>query len=601
MTTTAFLEFVNAEYHRLHLAYESLYWDSYMGTKKVGKQKDTALAALDAFRGSREHKATAEALASKAKGVTRDRLLTWVRFFEQYQVPKEAAVLRATISALETEILTKRANLGQGYIDPKTKTFVPASMLKMMSMIGTYPDEAVRKACFEAREKFALACLPEYVTLVALRNEFAQLLGYDDFYDYKLRHIDNMSKAELFGIFDQIAAAAKSDLTAIREKEKSLPGLRKPWNFLYLTSGSFTTEEDQYHPFIAAVPRWLRSFQQMGIDFAGGVLQLDLVERKGKYNNGFCHWPSLVRYEGKKRLPGSANFTCNVVPGQVGSGELAYKTLFHEGGHAAHFLNVTQRDICLNHEYAPRTAAWAETQSMFIDTIFSSYEWKSRYAENLSGEIYPLDLVVRKAKATELLQTRDIMSIVFLAMFERQVYELKKPTAEKIVQVAKRVYREVFDQSVDSLRALNTPHIYSWDSACAYHGYGLARVALYQWRDYFYQKYGAIVDNKAIGREMKTAWSWGSRYDFKTAVQKVTGQKLSPKALIKHVTQSPEAKIREAKKYAGVPIVAKISSKKLDVTISLVHGNKVIADSTQGIDTMVATYARWYQKHIPRR
>ena len=69
--------------------------------------------------------------------------------------------------------------------------------------------------------------------------------------------------------------------------------------------------------------------------------------------------------------------------GQVGSGYNTGNTLFHEGGHAAHFLGMDERDVCLNTEYPAMSTAWAETQSMFLDTLFSSIEWKKRYAKNL--------------------------------------------------------------------------------------------------------------------------------------------------------------------------------------------------------------------------
>lgn len=188
------------------------------------------------------------------------------------------------------------------------------------------------------------------------------------------------------------------------------------------------------------------------------------------------------------------------------------------------------------------------------------------------------------------------MSIVFLATFERQVYELKKPTAEKILKIAKAVYKETFDQSEDSLRALNTPHIYSWESACSYHGYGLAEVALHQWREYFHQKYGYIVDNPQVGKEMIAAWSWGSLYDFKTSVKLVTGKKLSAKALIKHITRTPNGAIADSKKRMAARAVAKTKAAKLNATIELVHGKKQIANSEHGVAEMGEMYKKWYQR-----
>ncbi len=598
-TATAFLEKLNHDYATLHTRYESLFWDSYMGNKSVSKEKDSAQAKLDAFRSSETLLAQTKELFSTAKNQNlRNRLLVWVRFFEQYQMPAEAKKLKSTIDSLESTIQQKRAVQKEGYIDPKSKQFVPASVLKMRTLMRTHEDKKIRKACFDATEKLALSNIKEYVELVTLRNQFAQLLGYTDFYDYKLQHEDKMTKDELFSLFDDIAQKTTGHFAKIRTLAKQIPGLRKPWNFAYKMTGDFTKEEDPYFQFDQAVQRWGRSFSELGIQFQGGSLKLDLLDRAGKYNNGFCHWPELVRYEKGKRLPASANFTCTVVPDQVGSGFTGYNTLFHEGGHAAHLLNTTQKEVCLNHEYAPMTAAWAETHSMFIDTLFASPEWKVRYAKNTQGEAYPFELFARKEKALNLLKPTRILGIVFVCQFEREVYELKKPTAENIIKLAKKNYRRFFDQDGDSLWALQIPHIYSWESSCAYHGYGLAEVALAQWREYFYQKYGSIVDNKNIGKEMAVTWKWGSSKNFKESVKEATGKKLSSKAIIQEINLPPEKVINRAKKRIAFLEKKRISNKPINLQahITMVHGTKKITTNQHSFEQMADTYSKWVVK-----
>ena len=66
-------------------------------------------------------------------------------------------------------------------------------------------------------------------------------------------------------------------------------------------------------------------------------------------------------------VPAAINFTSEAKPDQVGSGIRAINTLFHEGGHAAHFANVVQNSPCFSQEYPPTSMAYAETQSMFCD------------------------------------------------------------------------------------------------------------------------------------------------------------------------------------------------------------------------------------------
>ncbi len=148
-------------------------------------------------------------------------------------------------------------------------------------------------------------------------------------------------------------------------------------------AGDFTKEEDQYFPLGDVIRPWAETFTALGINYQGAKMKLDLLERKGKYNNGFCHQPMPTHYDSNgQKITGTTNFTCTAIPGQLGSGSLTGNTLFHEGGHAAHFSNMEQQDMILNTEYAPMGVAWAETQSMFCDTIFSSIERRTRYAKN---------------------------------------------------------------------------------------------------------------------------------------------------------------------------------------------------------------------------
>ncbi len=595
-TADQYLDFLNAEYFKLHKTFEDLFWLSYMGDHSVDKRKDKALADRDAFRANPKYPEEIKLLLKKADSKTKLRLRMWLDFFAQYQTPKEVLVVKEKIDALESDIHKKLAERKEGYIDPYTKKFVVASSNQLRTMIATNPDEKIRKACFDAREKMATGLLKEYMQIVGLRNQYARILGYSDFYDFKAHHDDGMSKKELFAIFDSIYEKTKYAKKGIVELEKKMPGLRKPWNFGYMMAGDFTAEEDPYFQFEDALVRWGRSFSALGIDYMKGTMHLDLIDRKGKYNNGFCHWPDMVKFEKGKRVPGTSNFTCNVVPGQVGSGEQGYNTLFHEGGHAAHLLNSEQRDVCVNHEYLPMSTSWAETQSMFLDTMFSSVEWQSRYAKNAKGESYPFDLYERMVRKLHVLRPLGLNGIIFVANFEKEIYETKNLTEGKVKDIARKNFRKYFERSEDSLSAaLNIPHIYAWESSGSYHGYGLATLALSQWREYLYKKYGYIVDNPSVGKEMAKVWKLAGSKTFNQFVVLATGKKLKPDAYLQNVTASVPTILKRAKEKIERLRKVKPYTKpvKLNATIHMVHGKGEIANSKKSFEDMAEKYAKW--------
>src|SRR3989344_3720554 len=581
------LDYLNNTYSRLHTTFEMAFWDLRMGIITDGSKMNKAEAVRDAFRSNRELKKEVEEMIKKSKGEKKRRLKIWNHFFSLYQIPEEALPVRKKVALLEEKVLKTHANRKEGYIDPQNGSFVEASRNKMRTIMRTNPDEKVRKACFDALEKLPLETLPDYIEIIKYRNEYARILGYEDFYDYKIHLDEGITKDELFSIFDKIYDKTKYAFENIRKLEKDKLGLRKPWNFGYMMIGDFVKEEDPYFQFENVLMYWGKSFSALGIYYRGGKLKLDLLDRKGKWDKGFCHYPTLV--------PPSSNFTSNAIPGQMGSGIQGIDTVFHEAGHAADRLNSTQKDLCINTEYPPATVSWAETHSMFMDTICDSIEWRMRYAKDKNGKSYPFEIFERKLRATYILRPLDMMHIHFVMDFERRIYECKNLSEEFVLNTAKEVYRKYFDKSENSLLVLNTPHIYSWESSAYYHGYGLAELGVHQWRNYFFKKYGYIVDNPKVGKEMAKVWKYGSLYTSGEFIKMATGKKLSADTFIKNVTMPLENILKNAK--ARIARLKKVSIYKklvkLNAKITMVHGKEKIADNKKSFEEMDRKYREW--------
>jgi hypothetical protein len=224
-------------------------------------------------------------------------------------------------------------------------------------------------------------------------------------------------------------------------------------------------------------------------------------------------------------------------------------------------------------------------------------EWADRYAKNLAGESYPFDLFEREVKRLRPLSPLAMNGISSVMNFERAIYEDKNLTEQKLIQHAKRTYKKFTDSSVPSVRLLSIPHIYSWESSCSYQGYGLAQLALTQWREYFYNKYGYIVDNPAVGKEMKAVWRYGSAKSFPECVKLATGKKLSPAAFLKNVTASERTVLRRAKEKIARQRKVKMKTGPINLhaTIKMVHGKEIIATNKRSFEDMAQKYAAWLQ------
>ena len=142
-----------------------------------------------------------------------------------------------------------------------------------------------------------------------------------------------MTKAKLFEILDGLEVRTRPlmDKALARLAAAKGAGALQPWNMPQALSGDTSRALDPYFPFENAVDVWARSFAAFGITYSGAEAKLDLLDRAGKYSNGFCHWPQpAYRKADGAWVPSQTDFTSLAVPSSVGSGYGALTTLMHE-------------------------------------------------------------------------------------------------------------------------------------------------------------------------------------------------------------------------------------------------------------------------------
>lgn len=615
MIVQHYLRELNEAYLRLHVAKEDLFWASKMGLTDDAEECSVKFAKaeieLSAFIQDAAKLTELRAYQSQS-GLSADEktaLEGWIRFFEANVIEsEEGRKFAAEAIEMEGELQYKRSVMGLGYVDPATGKKIETTSTELSNMLTSDSDEARRKAAWEGLYSIGPFILANgFIEVIKKRNELARASGYEDYYEFKVQRTEGFSKKYLFELLDDLERRTRdANKKAIEDfKNKHGEDAVLPWNFKYYKGGELAKEIDPYHPFEYALERWVKSFAAMNIEYRSATLTLDLIDRKGKHENGFMHGPEPGFFRDGKWNPARINFTANAIPNAVGSGVEALNTLFHEGGHAAHFSNILMNAPCFSQEFAPTSVAYAETQSMFLDAVISDADWLTKYAKNSKGEAYPLTLIERAAHEEQSFHPLMIRAMLAVCYTEKALYEMSDAelTPEHIQQVVADIEERMYYHRGAPRPLLAVPHILAGEASAYYHGYVLAEMAVRQTREYFLNKYGYISDNPNIGPELAEGyWKPGNSESFMSLVEKLTGKPLSADALVAWATRSADDVIAEAKELIARADGGKEhSSTDLKAEIKIIHGNEDIAKFSNGdFSSANEEFKNWVVSHYPK-
>lgn len=609
----AFFDALNHEYSAVHKVKEDLFWATYMGTS----HDDAAFARAErAFKdfasdpgrlaATRAHLARVAALPPAPE---RDSLLHglrgWQALFEANVIAgDEARRLMHELVEAEAALFARNREHEPQHVNERGEVEV-ATLGALATNQTTNPVEDRRRSSFDALRGIEEWVIENgFLDLVRLRNRFARAQGYDDFFELKLRKTERMTSARLREILDDFLerTGAANTRTLASLVARHGESAHHPWNLRFLTTGDVVRKMDPYLAFGPALRRWVESFRRLGIQFRGATLQLDLLDRPGKYQNGFCHGPVPAWVDERGTwIPGQINFTAEARPDQVGSGLRAINTLFHEGGHAAHFANVVQNSPCFSQEYAPTSMAYAETQSMFCDSLLDDADWLKAYAHSADGQPIPDDLVRERMAARQPMRAFEERSLAVVPYFEMALYALDDAalTGEAVRGLARDTERRIL--GVESPRPLLAiPHLLNQESAASYQGYLLAEMAVQQTRAYFLRRDGYLTDNPSIGPALAAHyWAPGNSVDLEAMLRSLTGEGFSARYLADACTQSVEEvwAAAEASLAAAAQRKPAAGVASLDARIRIVHGDQVLADSSNGEEAMCARFEAWVREH----
>ena len=505
-------------------------------------------------------------------------------------LPPTAKVIRESTNELESQLEMMRNNMKLGYFDKASDQFKEMSSVGLRNLMRTAKDESVRKAAYEGlRSVGPFVCANGFVDIVKKRNQLARELGFEDYYDYTVTQAEGFDKKTLFKILDTLEQGTRPLLIKARDELTSRHGASAldPWNTSFRMAGSVVAKMDPYFPFAKAVERYLRSYAALNISYRGGTLNLDLLDRSKKYSNGFCHWPvpAWIKSDGTWQAA-VANFTSLADPTAVGSGLTALTTLMHEAGHAAHFANIEQPSPLFSQERAPTSVAYAENQSMLLDSLVGDAAWRAMYARDANDNPIPFDVIEEEIRATHPFAVFQLRGMLAVSYFEKALYELPDAqlTSARIQDLADEIERDI-EGGFSPRPLLSVPHLISDEASCYYQGYTLAEMSVHQTRDFLLKKYGYIVDNPNVGPTLRDAyWKCGNSKNFLDIVKDLTGHELTGDAWTTALEETVEDKVARQRKEYDEALekgeCQEFSEASLDMIVRFVDGDTLIADST---------------------
>ncbi len=610
MTANDYFQQLNIDYLAVAEPKEDLYWSNYMGTSDSMDELTEAETRYNHFISNPERIAELKAHIAVVElwdaGEQKDDLLHgltgWLHFFSVNAIESaDAREMEDELVKDDSDMFERRKALTLHYVDAEGQS-VEASTLVLSTNLLSCDEEGVRKSSHEALLKLERFVAENgFVEMVKRRNTFARAQGYRNYFDYKVHKEESMSPEQLFAILDEFEEKTR-DAQQRGFKElvaKHGEGALKAYNLKYYSKGDSAQHLDPYLPFSKSLQRWAESFGRMGVKFRDASLTLDLLDRKGKYENGFMHAPRVAWNRRGTWSPALINFTSNANPGQVGSGNDAINTLFHEGGHAAHFANITQNAPCFSQEFPPTAMSYAETQSMFFDSLLGDADWLKRYARDRTGAEIPDEIIHEQINSSQPMAAYRERGMLVVSYYEWSIYSAEEGelTPDYLVSKARYWENKIFGLECAPRPILAIPHLLDQAAACSYHGYLLANMAVYQTRAWFLREYGYLTDNPYIGELLsKHYWEPGNSVSHSDTLLSLTGEGFSGQYLADFCNRSVDQAWEEAQAaIAGAQARDIPPVQSLNAKIRAVHGAETIASNEKSDQAMYRAFEQWVE------
>ena len=357
--------------------------------------------------------------------------------------------------------------------------------------------------------------------IVNLRREIAQLLGYDTFADYVLKHrmasnVKNVYKL-LYDLIEAYKPTAIKEVKAIEDEAKKLEGNEfelEPWDFSYYShklqmekynldaemlrpyfqldnviKGVFglanklygiTFKENKdiqvYHPDVKAYEVFDKDGSYLAVFYA------DFYPREGKQDGAWMtefqgQWITKKGKNVRPHVSVVTNFTKPTAtkPALLTLGEV--ETFLHEFGHSLHGMFANTRFESLS-----GTNVWwdfVEMPSQFMENYAVEPEFLHTFAFHYkTGEPIPDDLIQRIQKSRNFNVAYACMRQVSFGLLDMAYYTQKKPFTQDIIPFEKNAWKDaiITKQLPNTCMTVQFSHIMAGGYAAGYYSYKWAEV-----------------------------------------------------------------------------------------------------------------------------
>lgn len=357
--------------------------------------------------------------------------------------------------------------------------------------------------------------------LINLRREIAQLLGYDTFADYVMRHRMAGKTANVYKLLDDLIEAykptAQKEVDEINILAKKIEGddfQMKPWDFSFyshkLQMERYNLDSEMLRPYFE-LPKVINGIfnlatQLYGITFKENkeipvyhqdvkayevfdkdnsylaVLYADFFPRKGKQGGAWMtefqgQWIDKKGVNVRPHVSLVMNLTkpTEEKPALLTLGEV--ETFLHEFGHALHGIFANTRFESLS-----GTNVWwdfVELPSQFMENFAVEKDFLRTFAFHYeTGEPIPDELIERIHRSRNFLAAYGCLRQVSFGLLDMAYYTQKKAFNEDIITFEKKAWEKaiISKQLPNTCMTTQFSHIMSGGYAAGYYSYKWAEV-----------------------------------------------------------------------------------------------------------------------------